>query len=231
MLKTADYEVRERELRGWMWTLAKRYSQSPRLDPDDLYQEACIVLAEAVETWTERGDDFTRLFKTVCAHRLIDVIRYHRSPLRDVRHTVSGDFSSDDHSSLFERTGGVALEPLLELVQQETMQRLFSLLSPDEQALLKEFTEPSETFQQLFQEYEKKYTRVWRDRPTVWLYGRALNWRYAKTKIVWASLKNKVSKFFEEDQPRRHCKQCGAVIETGEYCSEDCQDLANRNNN
>ncbi len=58
------------EYEGLIWSAARRYHIPGLLDPEDLYQEGCIILAEMLRDGTFEAEsiDFQKMFKTKLWH-------------------------------------------------------------------------------------------------------------------------------------------------------------------
>ena len=192
----AAYEQAEARLRSWLLQAAKRYA-GVRFDSEDLYQEACLFMWQAISSGQGPNSvaDWDMWMRRCLVHDFSDRLRYEKSPVRDVRRTVSGA-GTEDSASMFDRLAD-GVEPGAELVSRETVLRVLRTLSRDERLLLREYLDPGEGTKQLLAQYDK--ARIWRSRPSVWYY-RPPGWSWRRTRNVWSSLKAKIVSFFSREQ-------------------------------
>lgn len=85
-----------------IWFAAKRFSIPGVLQPDDLYQEGLIALEETLAESLDHPDsaEFSRTFKSRLFHKILHILRRHKTASRDWRLEVRDVLNASEDGTL-----------------------------------------------------------------------------------------------------------------------------------
>lgn len=190
------------EISPWLYHVANRYSEGPVLSPSDLMQEALVILVGAVKNYKEiygfevGSTDFMAMLKVEIRHKMIDLVRYVRSPCRDSKKTISGHTQEESQRSSELWDTGIFnsryKNPVEILIEKEYFQGIYSKLNESERKLLETMLDPPPEFAELMVKKDKEVSRARKNKPAIWLFGQVLGWKGSFTIYTWQCLHKKL---------------------------------------
>lgn len=194
-----------------------RHKLPAKLDPEDLYQEACMELLDMLDDGLDPDTiDFEKLFRTRLWNRMVDEKRkFTRTESRSIGRERPGnimlpklDFCRPfeifemltDEDILTERFQRGSVDPIDEAETKDLKDRVENLLSEQEKILWDLIVYPPAAFVQ--QIYRRRKGKKWtRSKVGVKVWGQYLGWPRRKISDKIKSIRNAVVTALGDDVP------------------------------
>lgn len=154
----AVYQQKLKEYESLMRYAARRYRIQGVLDPDDLYQEACVILYRMFLKYDfdENSVDFRKMFKTELWHGLSKVLHRFKTKKRDHTKPVRGNAETLENEGLVSFCDQGHPSPEDQVIQNESVAEVDKFL----ETLIMRLDDEA-----LVVLYELLYPRSWLDVP------------------------------------------------------------------
>jgi len=194
-----------------------RHKLPAKLDPEDLYQEACMELLDMLDDGLDPDTiDFEKLFRTRLWNRMVDEKRkFTRTESRSIAREQPGNLMLPeldlcrpfeifemltDEDILTERFQRESVDPIDEAETKDLKARVENLLSEQEKILWELIVDPPAAFVQ--QIYRKRKGKKWtRSKVGVKVWGQYLGWPRRKISDKIKSIRNAVVTSLGDDVP------------------------------